>query len=176
MRKLTQMPTLAERCANIELLVLDVDGVLSDGSITYGGADVELKAFHVRDGSGLKLWTAAGKRAAIVSGRESAAVTRRAGELGIDLVFQGVQDKLAALDSILATARLGPKQTAAIGDDVPDLPVFRAIGLAVAVADACPEVRCAAHHVTQARGGRGGVREVIELVMRCQGIWQLSTC
>jgi 3-deoxy-D-manno-octulosonate 8-phosphate phosphatase (KDO 8-P phosphatase) len=170
------MPTLAERCAHIELLVLDVDGVLTDGGIIYAGADVELKAFHVRDGSGLKVWTAAGKRAAIISGRESAAVARRAGELGIDLVFQGAQDKLAALEAILSSTGLGPKQTAAIGDDVPDLPVLRAVGLAVAVADACPEVRGVAQYVAQARGGRGAVREALELVLRCQGIWQRSAC
>jgi 3-deoxy-D-manno-octulosonate 8-phosphate phosphatase (KDO 8-P phosphatase) len=166
------MLTLAERCAQIELVVLDVDGVLTDGRIVYGGGDVEIKAFHVRDGSGLKFWAAVGKRAAIITGRDSPMVTRRAAELDINLLVQGAVDKLVALRSILAATDLRPAEVAAIGDDLPDLPVLQAVGLAIAVADACPEARVAAHHVTQAPGGRGAVREAIELVMRCQGSWQ----
>jgi 3-deoxy-D-manno-octulosonate 8-phosphate phosphatase (KDO 8-P phosphatase) len=166
------MPTLAERCAPIELIVLDVDGVLTDGGIIYGGADLEVKAFHVRDGSGLKFWAAAVKRTAIITGRDSSVVTRRATELGITHLVQGSRDKLAALQSILATTELRPAQVAAMGDDLPDLPVMRSVGLAIAVADACPEARVAAHYVTNAEGGRGAVREALELVMRCQGTWQ----
>jgi 3-deoxy-D-manno-octulosonate 8-phosphate phosphatase (KDO 8-P phosphatase) len=166
------MATLASRCAPVELLVLDVDGVLSDGRIIFAGADVEAKAFHARDGSGLKFWREAGKRVAIISGRSSPAVTRRAGELGIDIVVQAAADKRAALQSILTTVGLRPEQTAAIGDDLPDLPVLCNVGLALAVADAGSEVRQAAHYVTQAPGGRGAVREAIELVLRCQGKWQ----
>jgi len=166
------MPTLAERCAPIELLVLDVDGVLTDGGIVLAGADVEIKVFHTRDGAGLKFWHQAGKRAAIITGRSSPAVTRRASEVGIELVVQGTTEKYAALQSILAKTGLGPEQAAGIGDDLPDLPMLRAVGLAVAVADACPEVRQAAQHVTQTRGGRGAVREAIELILRCQGAWQ----
>jgi 3-deoxy-D-manno-octulosonate 8-phosphate phosphatase (KDO 8-P phosphatase) len=166
------MPTLAERCALVELLVLDVDGVLTDGRVIYAGADVEVKTFHVRDGSGLRLWREAGKRAGIISGRSSPAVTRRAAELGIDLVVQGAADKLAALRQILEVSGTRPEQVAAVGDDLPDLPVLRSVGLAVAVADACPEARDAAHHITQAPGGRGAVREVIEWILRCQGTWQ----
>ena len=166
------MPTLAERCARVELLVLDVDGVLTDGRIIYAGSDVEVKAFHVRDGSGLKLWRDAGKRTAIITGRDSPAVVRRAGELKIDFVVQGVGDKLAALQSILAAAKLGAEQVAAIGDDVLDWPVLRTVGLAVAVADGCPEVRQAAHYVTRTKGGAGAAREAIELVMRCQATWR----
>ena len=102
--------TLAERCTPIELLVLDVDGVLTAGGIIYGGADGEIKSFHVRDGSGLKCWRDAGKRAAIITGRTSPVVARRASELGIDLLFQGAADKLVALKSILSRAMLGPRR------------------------------------------------------------------
>src|SRR5580765_7083216 len=154
------MPTLAERCGPIELIVLDVDGVLTDGQIILAGPDLEVKAFHVRDGSGLALWRNAGKRTAIISGRDSPAVARRAAELKIGVVLQGVSDKAAALQSVLATTGLKAEQAAAIGDDVPDLPMLRAVGLAIAVADACPEVRDMAHFVTQMPGGRGAVREV----------------
>jgi 3-deoxy-D-manno-octulosonate 8-phosphate phosphatase (KDO 8-P phosphatase) len=164
--------SLSDRCARVELLVLDVDGVLTDGSIVYGDDGVEVKAFHVRDGSGLKLWQREGKRAAVISGRTSRAVEVRAAELGIDPVIQGTPDKLAAYRQLLAGAGLGPEQVCFVGDDLPDLPLLVNCGLAVAVADACPEVRAEAHYVTRARGGRGAVREVIELILRRQGRWQ----
>jgi 3-deoxy-D-manno-octulosonate 8-phosphate phosphatase (KDO 8-P phosphatase) len=164
--------TLAERCGPIELLVLDVDGVLTDGQVIYAGTETEVKAFHVRDGSAVALWKREGKRAVIISGRDSPAVARRAAELGIDPVLQGAADKLAALRKILTATGLAPQCVAAIGDDLPDLPVLASVGLAIAVADACPEVCEAAQYVTQAPGGRGAVREAIELVLGCQGIWQ----
>ena len=163
--------SLEARCRGIELLVLDVDGVLTDGSIVYADDGVEVKTFHVRDGSGLNLWRRAGKRAAVVSGRTSKAVAVRAAELGIDPVVQGAADKLPALRQILAATGMRPEQTAYVGDDVPDLPVLLSCGLAVAVADACPEVIADAHYVTRAAGGRGAVRETIELILRCQGQW-----
>jgi 3-deoxy-D-manno-octulosonate 8-phosphate phosphatase (KDO 8-P phosphatase) len=169
---LPETSSLAERCGKVELLALDVDGVLTDGSITYGSDGSELKTFHVRDGSGLKLWEQAGHRAAIITGRSSPIIERRAAELGIATVVQGAADKLAALQNVLAACRLAPEQACYIGDDLPDLAVMRFCGLAVAVADACSETRGAAHLVTQASGGRGAVREVIELVLRCQGRWQ----
>ncbi len=162
---------LPARAAAIELLLLDVDGVLTDGSIIYADDGTELKRFHVRDGSGLKLWHAAGKRSAIVSGRKSVAVERRASELGIRPVLQGRDDKLAAFDEVLAATGLRPEQVCAVGDDLPDVPVLRRCGLAVAVADACPEVRAAAHHVTAAPGGRGAAREAIEWLLKAQGRW-----
>src|SRR5262249_34110868 len=115
---------LAERAARIELLLLDVDGVLTDGLIVYTDAGAELKRFHVRDGSGLKFWQLAGKRAAIVSGRNSPAVTRRAAELGVAPVLQGHADKLAAFEEVLAETGLRPEQVCAVGDDLPDLPVL----------------------------------------------------
>lgn len=162
---------LAARAAAIELLLLDVDGVLTDGSVIYAGDGTELKRFHVRDGSGLKLWHAAGKRSAIVSGRTSAAVERRARELGIGPVLQGRDDKLAALAEVLTATGLVPEQVCAVGDDLPDLPVLRRCGLSVAVADACAEVRTAAHYVTAAPGGRGAVRDAIEWLLKAQGRW-----
>jgi YrbI family 3-deoxy-D-manno-octulosonate 8-phosphate phosphatase len=164
--------TLHERCRRIELLLLDVDGVLTDGSIIYHDGGAEIKAFHVRDGSGLKLWQRAGKRAAIISGRSSKNVAVRAAELGIDPVLQGVADKLPAFEEVLKGLRLTVEQACFIGDDVPDLPIMRRCGLAVAVADACPEVIADAHYVTRNPGGRGAVRETIERILQCQGIWQ----
>ena len=163
--------TLHDRCLPIELLLLDVDGVLTDGSIVYGDDGRELKAFFVRDGSGLKLWRQTGKRAGIITGRRSAVVERRAAELDLTVVVQGAEDKLAAWESILAEQKLAPRQACYVGDDVPDVPVLRRSGLAIAVADACEQARAAAHYVTQAPGGRGAVREVIELILKAQGLW-----
>lgn len=168
-------PDLAARAAAIELLLLDVDGVLTDGSVVYADDGTELKRFHVRDGTGLKLWRAAGKRSVIVSGRKSVAVERRAAELGIDPVLQGRDDKLAAFAEVLAATGLRADQVCAIGDDLPDLPVLRRCGLAVAVADACAEVRTAAHYVTAAPGGRGAVREAIEWLLKAAGRWDELT-
>jgi 3-deoxy-D-manno-octulosonate 8-phosphate phosphatase (KDO 8-P phosphatase) len=170
-----QPSDLATRAAAIELLLLDVDGVLTDGSVIYADDGSELKRFHVRDGSGLKLWRLAGKRAAIVSGRKSVAVERRAAELGLSPVLQGRDDKLTALEEVLAATGLGAAQVCAMGDDLPDVPVFRQCGLSVAVADACAEARAAASHVTAAPGGRGAVREAIEWLLKLQGRWDETT-
>ena len=164
--------TPPERAARVELLLLDVDGVLTDGGIVYADDGAELKRFHVRDGSGLKLWQLAGKRAAIVSGRSSPAVVRRAAELGVAPVMQGHADKFAAFEAVLAETGVRPEQVCAIGDDLPDLPVLRRCGVAVAVADACPEVRAAADYVTAVPGGRGAVRDAIEWLLRAQGRWE----
>ncbi len=164
-------PTLAERCAPIELLVLDVDGVLTDGGIVYAESGDEIKTFYVRDGAGLKLWGLAGKRAALITGRESRLVEVRAAELGIAPVVQGAADKLEAYRRVLEETGCRPEQVCAVADDVPDLPVLRNCGLAVAVADACPEVAADAHYVTRSRGGRGAAREAVELVLRAQGLW-----
>jgi 3-deoxy-D-manno-octulosonate 8-phosphate phosphatase (KDO 8-P phosphatase) len=163
---------LSQRCDAIELLVLDVDGVLTDGAIVYTDNGVEVKAFHVRDGSALKLWQIEGKQAAIISGRTSRAVEVRAAELGVAPVLQGRADKLAAYRELLAGLGVRPEQACCVGDDLPDLPLLRNCGLAVAAADACPEARADAHYVTRTPGGRGAVREAIELILRCQGRWQ----
>ena len=164
--------SLVSRCASIEMLVLDVDGVLTDGRIVYTDRGDEIKAFHVRDGSGLKLWTTLGKKAGIITGRRSAIVERRAEELGITALVQGVDDKKTALLQMVQSLGLTPDQVCAIGDDIVDLPMLRTCGLAVAVADACAEAKEDADYVTEARGGRGAVREVIEWILRAQGSWQ----
>ena len=164
--------TLDRRCALIEMLILDVDGVLTDGSIVYGDRGEELKAFHVRDGSGLKVWLQLGKWAGIITGRTSSVVERRAHELGVSLLAQGAEDKQAAYERMLGEQEVARTQVCFVGDDLPDLPHLRQSGLAVAVADACDDVKRAAHHVTRAAGGRGAVREVIELILRSQGRWR----
>lgn len=169
-----QTPDLVARARAIELLLLDVDGVLTDGSVVYSDDGRELKRFHVRDGSGLKLWHAAGKRSAIVSGRASLAVERRAAELGIRPVLQGRDDKLRAFAEVLTATGLKPDQVCALGDDLPDVPVLRTCGLAVAVADACPEARGVAAYVTAVPGGRGAVRDAIEWLLKLRGEWDAA--
>ncbi len=154
------------------MLLLDVDGVLTDGRIIYTDRGVEVKAFHVRDGSALKIWRLQGKKAGVLTGRTSPAVSIRAAELGLDPVIQGAADKLEALREVLSRTGLSAERICYVGDDVPDLPVLGQCGVAVAVADACPEVRAAADHVTRAPGGAGAVREVVEWLLRSQGRWQ----
>ncbi len=171
------MLSLAERCRRIELLLLDVDGVLTAGGIAQSAAAdgsgwTETKEFHVRDGLGLALWRRAGKQSALMSGRVSPVLERRAGEVGIDEILQGISDKGMALQELLARRGLAAEQVAFVGDDVIDVPALRLVGLAVAVADACPEAVAAAHHVTLRCGGRGAVRETIERILRCQGLWR----
>ena len=169
------LPTrsLMQRCLAVRWLVVDVDGVLTRGDITYasvgGEAITELKAFHVRDGSGLKLWLRAGLQSAIVTGRSSPVVAHRARELGISRVFQGAEDKMPALGTLLQEHGIEPAAVCYVGDDEPDVPLLQWAGLAVAVADACPAARAVAHYVTTAPGGSGAVREIIERVLRCQG-------
>jgi 3-deoxy-D-manno-octulosonate 8-phosphate phosphatase (KDO 8-P phosphatase) len=159
------------RCAAIELLVMDVDGVLTDGVIALDDRGVELKHFYVRDGSALALWRRAGKRAAILSGRSARCVERRAAELGIASVIQGRPEKAGPFRALLADLGLEPPQVGFLGDDLPDLPVLLSAGLAACPADAVPEVRAACHVVTAAPAGRGAVREVVELILRHQGAW-----
>src|SRR5260370_10088602 len=158
----------AQRCGAIELLLLEVAGVVTDGGIIYGDDGREWKVFYVRDGSGLKIWHLAGKRSAVISGRSSPVVAVRAAELGVSLVLQGAGDKRPAYQQVLAEMGVRSEQVCFIGDDVPDLPLLRNCGLAVAVADACAEVRMAAHYVSCAAGGRGAVRAMVELVFTCQ--------
>jgi 3-deoxy-D-manno-octulosonate 8-phosphate phosphatase (KDO 8-P phosphatase) len=167
------MPDISrERFAAIELLVLDVDGVLTDGRIIYTDAGHEIKSFHVRDGTGIKVWRLSGKRAAILTGRSSQTVSRRAAELGIDFVSQGHDKKLEGFRRILSDAGLRADQVCMVGDDLPDLPVMRECGIAIAVANAAPELKAMATYVTSLPGGDGAVREVIEWLMRGQGKWE----
>ena len=163
---------MTSNAKDIDLLVLDVDGVLTDGRVTLTASGEEINSFHVRDGSGIKYWMRAGKQAAIISGRSSPAVICRAGELGIEHVRLGAKDKLPVLEALLAELGVDARRTAVVGDDLPDLPMIRCAGWSAAVADAVSEVRDAADYVTTAPGGTGAVREVIELLLRSGGLWE----
>lgn len=160
--------------AAIELIVLDVDGVLTDGVIAVDDEGTELKHFHVRDGSGISLWRKSGKRVAILSGRRAACVDVRAKELGISPVIQGEPRKLAPFLELIGGMGLQPSQVCFMGDDLPDVPVLRVAGLAACPADAVDEVRDVAHIVTRAAGGKGAVREVIERLLKHQGLWEAA--
>ena len=150
-------------------MIFDVDGVLTDGTLLYGPAGEELKAFSAHDGHGLKMLAASGVPCALLSGRKSKAVALRAEELGIAHVLQGIGDKAAAFERLVASLGMDGASCAFVGDDLPDLEVMKRCGLAVAVANAVDDVKAAAHYVTRARGGRGAVREFCELVLRAQG-------
>jgi len=163
---------LAERCRALKLVLADVDGVLTDGTVLLLPDGGEAKAFHVRDGLAVVLAHDAGLRTGLISGRASEAVSRRAAELGMAVVRQGVSDKAAALRDVLATLGLAPHEVAYMGDDVNDLPVMAAVGLSAAPADAPLEVRLQAFMVTEARGGGGCLREFIEAILRARGDWE----
>jgi YrbI family 3-deoxy-D-manno-octulosonate 8-phosphate phosphatase len=162
---------LEDRCRAIELILSDVDGVLTDGGIILDNQGIESKRFHVRDGVAVKLWQKAGYRVGLLTQRSSQGLKVRAAELGIDILRQGIPDKVTALKQILRELRLAPAQVCYLGDDLPDLPVVRIVGLGVAVADACAELRQAAHYVTAVPGGAGTLRETVELVLRAQSRW-----
>jgi YrbI family 3-deoxy-D-manno-octulosonate 8-phosphate phosphatase len=163
---------LEQRCQPIELILSDVDGVLTDGRVIYDNQGIETKSFFIRDGMGIKLWQKAGYRFGVLTQRSSQIVKLRSAELDIAIVRQGTQDKLATLGELLEDLGLTMAQNCYLGDDLPDLPVVRAVGLGVAVADACPELRDAAAYVTQTPGGFGAVRETIELILKHQGRWE----
>jgi 3-deoxy-D-manno-octulosonate 8-phosphate phosphatase (KDO 8-P phosphatase) len=165
------MLTLLERARKARLLMMDVDGVLTDGRIIQDGHGHELKVFDVKDGHGIVMAHRAKLRTALISGRESETIWRRAEELGIELVFQKIWNKLEVYEKILVDTELTHDEVAYIGDDLIDIPLLRRVGLAVAVADAVDEVKAAAHLITQRPGGQGAVREVIELILRAQGHW-----
>ena len=156
---------------SIEMLVLDVDGVLTDGRIITHQDGSESKCFHVLDGHGLRMWMRAGLKVAWLSGRHSLATTCRAEELQIPHVLQDCHDKLPALQKLLAELGVPPRNVAYIGDDVMDLPVMHFVGFAVAVANAVEEVKQCAAHVTARAGGAGAVREVIEYILKRSGRW-----
>lgn len=156
------------RAARVRLVVLDVDGVLTDGRLYFGSQGEALKAFHVRDGHGVRLLREAGLGVALLSARASAIVERRAAELDIAPVLQGEADKLAGLNRLLQRSGVPADQCAYMGDDWPDLPVMAQVGLAAAVADAAPEVRRVAHWIAPVEGGRGAVRALAEFLLRCR--------
>ena len=166
---------MAADLAKIKLLLLDVDGVMTDGRITYDNDGGETKSFDVKDGHGLKLVQRAGIRVGIITGRQSSIVARRAAELGIELVYQGVKDKSLPFREILEKLALSPEEVAYVGDDVVDLPIMRQVGFAATVADAVDDVKPYAHMVTKRCGGRGAVREVCDFLLKESGRWSAVT-
>ena len=162
---------LDQKCRAIELILSDVDGVMTDGRVVYDNQGVESKAFHIRDGQGIRLWRNAGHPFGLITLRESNIVRIRAAELEIDILRQGVADKLATVEQIERELDIRAEQICYLGDDLTDVPVLARVGLGVAVADACEEARTAAAYVTRAAGGAGAIRETIELILRAQGRW-----
>lgn len=158
--------------SNIQLLILDIDGVLTDGGIIRDDAGQQIKRFHVRDGAGIVLWRRLQKDVAIITGKESNVVAYRAEELGIDNVYQNVGNKLDAYNQVKEELGVKDNEIAYVGDDLPDLPVMRRVGVAIAVADAVEEVRAVAKYVTKYPGGYGAVRDAIEFLCKEMGLWQ----
>ena len=163
-------PELRERARAVRLLVLDADGVLTNGLLYYGDDGVEVKPFHIQDGLGLRMLMASGIQVAIITGRSSRAVQARAEDLGITHVYQRASDKLAVFEQVLSRLALNGACAAAMGDDLPDLPVLRRCRFAACVPEAPAVVRRHAHYVTQRQGGGGAVREVCELLLLAQGM------
>lgn len=159
------------RCQSIELILSDVDGVLTDGGVIFDNQGIEIKRFHIRDGIGIKLWQRAGYQFGVVTARNSHIVKVRAAELGIEIIRQGFEQKLPTIREIMAQLSLEPGQVCYVGDDLTDLAAIQTVGLGVAVADAAAEVRSSAHYVTKAGGGQGAVREVIEFILKAKNRW-----
>ena len=159
------------RAAAIRCLFMDVDGVLTDGRITFSSDGAELKSFDVKDGHGIVLAHRAGMETVLITGRRSTIVERRAEELGIKRVYQKVWDKVAKYEQVRAELGLENSEAAFIGDDVVDVPLLRLVGLAIAVADAHEAAKASAHYITHRPGGRGAVREAIEFILKAQGRW-----
>ena len=168
--------SVAKRARQIEVLLMDVDGTITNGSVTLlsqpNGTALEIKTFDAHDGQGLTLARTAGLRTGVITGRGSPALQRRARELDIEFVYEKQAHKIAAYEEILQKTRAPESHVAFLGDDLPDLPVMRRVGLAVAVGDAALEVKLAAHFVTKAVGGKGAARELIELILKSKGIWE----
>jgi len=162
---------LAARCHPIQLILSDVDGVLTDGGVIFDNQGIEIKRFHIRDGLGIKLWQKAGHHFGLITGRASHIVQLRAKELGVELVRQGIDDKLPAVKHIATQLKLRSEDVCYVGDDLPDLPVLRWAGLAAVVTDGCEELHGAAHYITKAAGGRGALREIVEVILKAQGRW-----
>jgi len=161
-----------QRASRVRLLILDVDGVLTDGSLYFGPKEELFKVFHVHDGHGIKMAQRAGLEVVFLSGRHSDAAFVRAKELGVTRYYEGSRDKVVVMEELCRTLRLTPEEVAAVGDELVDLPLFHRVGLAVAVADAVPEVKDAAHWVTANPGGKGAVREVTDLILKANGAWE----
>ncbi|PLY03547.1 MAG: phenylphosphate carboxylase subunit delta [Desulfuromonas sp.] len=166
---------MEDKLAAIRLLLLDVDGVMTDGRIVYDNQGNELKAFDVKDGHGLKVLQRAGIKVGIITGRESEIVRKRARELGIEILYQGAKRKLEPYEEILASEGLTDEQVAYVGDDVVDLPILRRVGFSATVADAVADVLPLVDYVTQRPGGRGAVREICDLLVKAAGKWDELT-
>jgi 3-deoxy-D-manno-octulosonate 8-phosphate phosphatase (KDO 8-P phosphatase) len=162
------------RAARVRLMIFDVDGILTDGSLHYGPHGEMIKTFNVLDGHGMKLLQRSGVATAIISARKSDLVARRAADLGITHLFQGVHDKRAAFEQLLAQTGITAEASGFVGDDVIDLPVLTRAGFAASVPNAHPEVRSRVHYVTQAQGGRGAARELCDFVLRAQGNYEAA--
>jgi 3-deoxy-D-manno-octulosonate 8-phosphate phosphatase (KDO 8-P phosphatase) len=169
-------PALKKRAAQIKVFLMDVDGTMTDGGVTLlsepDGTALEIKTFDAHDGQGLTLAHTAGIRTGCITGRESAALLRRAKEMKMDFIYMKIALKIPAYEEILRIAGVNDAAVAFVGDDLPDLPLLRRAGLAVAVGDAVPEVKKAAHYTTKALAGRGAIREAIELILKSKGIWE----
>jgi 3-deoxy-D-manno-octulosonate 8-phosphate phosphatase (KDO 8-P phosphatase) len=168
MRELEHM----RRAAAVKVMIFDVDGVLTDGTLTYGPDGEVTKTFFVLDGLGIQLLNKTGIKTAIISARKSPIVVKRAADLGISHVYQGIHDKRVAFAELLAETGVSASECGYIGDDVIDLPLLLQVGFAVTVPSGHPEVQHRAHYVTRANGGRGAVREVCDMVMRAQGTYE----
>jgi 3-deoxy-D-manno-octulosonate 8-phosphate phosphatase (KDO 8-P phosphatase) len=169
-------PALKKRAANIQLLLMDVDGTMTDGSVTLlsqtDGTALEIKTFDAHDGQGLTLAQSAGLRTGCITGRESAALLRRAHEMKMEFIYMKQPVKMPAYEEILRQAGVADSAVAYVGDDLPDIPLMRRVGLAIAVGDAVPEVKKAAHYTTKAVAGHGAVREAVEVILKSKGIWE----
>jgi 3-deoxy-D-manno-octulosonate 8-phosphate phosphatase (KDO 8-P phosphatase) len=169
-------PALKKRAAQINLLLMDVDGTMTDGSVTLlsqtDGTALEIKTFDAHDGQGLTLAHTAGLRTGCITGRESAALLRRAHEMNMEFIFMKQPLKMPAYEEILGKAGVSDAAVAYIGDDLPDIPLMHRVGLAVAVGDAVPEAKAAAHYTTRAHAGHGAIREAVELILKSKGIWK----
>jgi len=169
-------PALKKRAAQISLILMDVDGTMTDGSVTLlsqnDGTALEIKTFDAHDGQGLTLAQTAGLRTGCITGRESAALLRRAHEMKMEFIYMKQPVKMPAYEEIIQKAGLSDSAVAFIGDDLPDIPLLRRVGLAVAVGDAVPEVKKVAHYTTKALAGHGAIREAIELILKSKGIWE----
>src|SRR3984893_230387 len=170
------LASVRKRAKQIKVLLMDVDGTITAGEVALlsqpDGTALEIKTFDAHDGQGLSLARTAGLRTGVITGRESAALRRRARELDIEFVYEKQPTKMAAYDEILRKTGVPDSAVAYLGDDLPDLPLMRRVGLAVAVGDAVLEVKLAAHFVTKAIGGKGAARELIELILKSKGIWE----
>ena len=169
-------PALKKRAAQIKVLLMDVDGTLTDGGVAFlsqpDGTALEIKTFDAHDGQGLTLARTAGLRTGCITGRESPALLRRATEMKMEFIYMKRALKMPAYEEILAKAGVADSAVAYVGDDLPDIPLMRRVGLAVAVGDAVPEVKRAAHYITKALAGHGAVREAVELILKSQGVWE----